>query len=136
MRQSHLPVRALIVGAGNMSKWHVHALRRCQGMLVGVVDVSLSKAQALAVETGTQHFTTVDDALKAIAPDIVHVCTPSGAHADACRQALEAGCHVLVEKPLTDNSITTTELLTVARKADRMLVPVHQFPFQDGPIIR
>jgi predicted dehydrogenase len=48
------------------------------------------------------------------------------------RRALEAGSHVLVEKPLADTTEATAELIELATKKDRLLCPVHQFLFQPG----
>jgi predicted dehydrogenase len=53
-------------------------------------------------------------------------------HADLVTLALDAGCHVLVEKPLAACSGSTRELLNYAASRDRLLCPVHQFLFQPG----
>ncbi|HEX8968469.1 MAG TPA: Gfo/Idh/MocA family oxidoreductase, partial [Chloroflexota bacterium] len=64
--------------------------------------------------------------------DVVHVCTPLESHAGLVRQALEAGLHVLAEKPLAETAAVTAELLALASTRARWLCPTHQFLFQPG----
>jgi predicted dehydrogenase len=122
-------VRAAIVGAGSMGRWHAVAAGRSDGTVVAVVDRELASAAALGV--GAAHV-DLETALTAHEVDIVHVCTPLDAHAQIVRTALAAGAHVIVEKPLAPDASTTDELLRLADDAGRSLVPVHQFLFQDG----
>ena len=66
-------------------------------------------------------------------PDtVVHVCTSIEHHEPWVRRAIEAGCHVVVEKPLAPSLETTRRLLDLAERHGRLLVPVHQFRFQRG----
>lgn len=122
-------LRVAIVGAGSMGRWHADAARRAGASLVAAVDPNRARAAALGA------LATFDDlaaALSASPIDVVHACTPGKAHAVVARAALEAGTHAIVEKPLTPDERTTVELLDLAAAADRLLVPVHQFLFQDG----
>jgi predicted dehydrogenase len=128
-------VRALVAGAGLMGTWHAHAIRRSGATLAGVVDVDPVRASTLAARYGrARPFERLNEALKALRPDIVHVCTPLDSHAPLARAALEAGCHVIVEKPLTATAPETQELLMLAAETQRLLVPVHQFIWQRGAL--
>lgn len=128
-------VRAVVVGAGLMGTWHAHAIRRTGAMVAGVVDLNSARVDALtARHRGARPFGRLDDALKALAPDIVHVCTPLESHVSLVRAALAARCHVLAEKPLTATARETQDLLKLADEVGRMLIPVHQFSWQRGAL--
>ena len=62
----------------------------------------------------------------------VHVCSPTAAHASHVSEALSAGRHVLVEKPLAPSAPQSERLLDDARSRGLILTVVHQFPFQRG----
>ena len=54
-------------------------------------------------------------ALETCRPDIVSIATPGGAHYDPIRQAIDAGCHVFVDKPMTESGDTAVELYRLAQ---------------------
>jgi predicted dehydrogenase len=128
----HPPLRAAIVGAGLMGRWHAHALTRAGGLLVAVVDPCRPRAEALAAAyPGARHGASLDDVLD-WGIDVVHVTTPLPTHAPLALRALDAGCHTLVEKPLAETHAATCALLDAAEARNRLLCPVHQFLFQTG----
>lgn len=61
--------------------------------------------------------------------DAVSVCTPNGAHAETSIAALQAGCHVLVEKPLAMNAVEGQAMVNAAKKAKKELVIAFQQRF-------
>ena len=83
---------------------------------------------------GARAFERMDDALQAGPIDVVHMCTPLVSHVRLSLAALEAGCHVLVEKPFAEDLQSTNQLLTMAADRQRLLCPVHQFLFQRGAL--
>ncbi len=123
------PVRAIIVGAGLMGRWHADAAQRSGAVIVGVVDPDTARAGALV--PGVNGYAGLDEAL-AQSADVVHVCTPLHSHVELCEKALVAGCHVIVEKPATPTADEARMLVSVAQTANRLLVPVHQFVHQRG----
>ena len=128
-------MKALVVGAGLMGRWHANAISRTEGTVVGVVDLDPARAAALAARhRGARAFTSLELALEATAPGMVHICTPLDSHVSLVRHALGAGCHVLAEKPRAATAGETRDLLAHAESAGRLLVPVHQFPFQRGAL--
>lgn len=124
-------MRAAIVGAGFMGRWHAQALRRLGLPLVAVVDTDRAAAEALAGSDATA-FESLDTCLEVGDVEVVHICTPLETHADLIRSALARRAHVLVEKPLAQSLAETRELLDTASDASVLLAPVHQFPFQRG----
>lgn len=126
-------VSAIVVGAGLMGSWHAAAIRRAGGRIMAVVDTDESRASALARRFGkAKSFTRLDDALGQIRPEIVHLCTPATAHKHQAEQALSAGAHVLVEKPLAPTLEDTQFIFDLAASRGLAVCPVHQFVFQDG----
>jgi predicted dehydrogenase len=104
-------------------------------VVTGVVDSDLASAAGLAARhSGARSYGHLGAALEALAPRIVHICTPLESHVALVRSALEAGCHVLAEKPLAPTADQTRDLLALAGRMGRLLVPVHQFPWQQGSL--
>lgn len=122
--------RIAIVGAGLMGRWHADAARRLGARIVAVVDPDIEAARAIAGADAAV-FPVLDQALT-VPVEVAHICTPLDSHLALCRQALAAGCHVLVEKPVIATLAEARTLTSEARAAGRLLVPVHQFGFQDG----
>lgn len=122
-----------MVGAGLMGRWHAHAIRRSGGAITAVVDSDAPRAAQLAQECeGARTYADLSGALDAESPDVVHICTPLASHVALIREALERRCHVLAEKPVTPSAGEAELLLALALSQGRLLVPVHQFPFQHG----
>src|SRR5206468_391891 len=94
--------RVGLVGAGYISEYHVAALRRLpQVEIVGVCDLNAARAAALAERFGLTAYPSLA-ALGEAGANVVHVLTPPHTHAQVTLEALELGCHVLVEKPLAE----------------------------------
>ncbi len=99
--QKPVKFKAGLIGAGYISEYHVRALRRLpQVELVGLCDVDAGRAAAASQKFGTQAFRSLVELHQAGA-NVIHVLTPPHTHAAVTMHALELGCHVLVEKPLT-----------------------------------
>jgi predicted dehydrogenase len=127
------PLRAAIIGAGLMGRWHADAIRRAGGSVVGVADRIPSAARHLARPIlGCQTFQDWHELLGESRPDVLHVCTPSESHYDIAVGAIEAGAHLVVEKPLTPGAAETEVLVRLAKEHQIYLCPVHQFAFQKG----
>ena len=113
----HTRVGFGIVGCGSISAIHAAAIARLpQAYLAGMVDTNIAYAQAAAQRHGTRASHTVEELLADKAVDIVSLCTPSGLHAQQALQALHAGKHVVVEKPL---ALTLADADAVIEAAQR-----------------
>ena len=125
------PLRAAVVGAGVMGRWHARAIEASGGSVAAVVDPDLDRARALGgrgeVAPSLEHLLERGTRL-----EVVHVCAPVDAHASTVRAAVGAGLHVVCEKPVARDAETTRSLVELAGGAGRLLVPVHQFLFQPG----
>src|SRR5579862_5355256 len=96
--------RAGMVGAGNISEFHIYAVKVLGGLveLVGVTDLDGARARAAAEKHGTTAYASLD-ALVAAGANVIHVLTPPGSHVPVALAALERGCHVLIEKPISED---------------------------------
>ena len=128
------PLRAAIIGAGLMGRWHADAVKKVGGVVAIVADTDPTRAYSLAHELGASSTGSVGGALSVDLADIVHVCAPPSDHRAIVRSALVAGLHVICEKPLAETAAETAELYAMATDRERLLCPVHQYLFQDGVI--
>jgi predicted dehydrogenase len=123
----------VVVGAGLMGRWHADAAVRAGGRVAAVVDRDLARAQSLAARFSAAIATNqLSAALAGRKIDVVHLCTPLATHESLASEAMEAGCHVLVEKPLAPTLDATRRLFELAAARRVLLCPVHQFMFQPG----
>ena len=117
-------MRAAVIGAGFIARQHLACLRALPGVqTVGVCDLSPSLAESAAERFGiaewyTNHRRMLDEAR----PDVVHIATPPGSHYALAIDSLEAGAHVIVEKPATVRYEELTHLIELARRKGRMLL--------------
>jgi predicted dehydrogenase len=113
-------IRGAVVGTGHMGQYHILALAELWGVdLVGVVDTDLVKARAVAAPYGVPAFGCHRDLEGMI--DFATVAVPTDRHFEVTRDLLEAGVHVLVEKPMTPTLEEAKELFRLARQANRVL---------------
>jgi predicted dehydrogenase len=126
-------LRAVIVGAGLMGRWHALYARKAGAVVAAIVDPNSSRAADLQKKCPRARvFTDLADCFAFCPTDVVHICTPVGSHERLAEIALQAGQPVLVEKPLSASLRATERLIRLARSKNVPLNPVHQFPFQRG----
>src|SRR5262245_19361908 len=131
------PMKAVLIGAGAIAREHIGALQSVTGVEVaGICDLSPAMAEATAEQFRIPRwFTDHRKMLAEIGPELVHVTTPPGSHARLATDALEAGAHVLVEKPITPELAEMESLLELAARRGRCLVEDHNYLFNQ-PVAR
>lgn len=105
--------------------------------VVGLVDLREEAAAARAAEFGLSGAWTgssLEAALTAARPDLVFNCTIPEAHASTCLTALNAGCHVLVEKPLAPSIAEGRELGQAAARAGKILAVIQNRRYLPGAV--
>jgi len=117
------PLRILVVGLGNMGKSHASAYHRMDGFeIVGLMSRRI-KSQTLPEElAGYPRFEDFDAALATLQPDAVSINSYPDTHALYALKALEAGCHVFMEKPIATNIEDAEKVVELARAKNRKLV--------------
>jgi UDP-N-acetyl-2-amino-2-deoxyglucuronate dehydrogenase len=107
-----------IIGAGMIGHFHAKAITAMSGgTLHAVYDRREESARKFAAEFGAKPFWNLADFLADSQLDIVTICTPSGAHLEPSLAALNAGKHVICEKPL-EVTLERIDVLIAAAKAN------------------
>lgn len=117
-----------VVGAGVFGAFHAakHAASD-RADLVGVYDIDASRARALAERVGVSAFPDFSSLLKSV--DAVVIASPAPTHFRFAKEALEAGLHVYVEKPLAMSVAEADALIAIAEKKSLILQVGHQERF-------
>ncbi len=124
----HPPLRVAVIGAGHGSA----ELARNFAMgndweLVAICDLDRARAESLAVETGNPAVvTSLDALLTAHDIDAVTIATPARTHHAIAVQAIAAGRHVLLEKPLACSTTEGLEMVTAAESSGTVLMAAHE----------
>ena len=119
-------LKAGVAGAGVFGGFHARKYASLPGVeLSAVYDVNADRARKLADELGARAFSDLPAFLEAAA-DVVTIASPAVAHAAEVRQALDAGRHVYVEKPIADDIDEAHALVRLARDRNLVLAAGHQ----------
>jgi predicted dehydrogenase len=117
-------LKVAIVGCGKIADGHVEEIQKMPGTarVVAACDLELLMAEQLAARYGIPAFyDNLDRMLEAERPDVVHITAPPQSHLALAKKAIDAGCHVYVEKPLTLNLSDSKELIAYAEHSRRKL---------------
>lgn len=110
-------LKVLVLGTGFAGQGHTDAFRAVGTEVVGIVGRTPSVVKEVANKKAIPYFgTNWSQALKDCQPDIVSIATPGGAHYEPIKQAIQYGCHVFCDKPLTDSSNSALELYDLAKQ--------------------
>jgi predicted dehydrogenase len=130
-------LKAAVIGTGQISEEHLRYLSTAPGVeLAAVCDLSpsLAKYAIMRFKAG-RPFTDASAMLNEVRPDVVHVLTPPHTHVPLATQALDAGAHVIVEKPVAPSNKDFRDLWTHARSRGKWLVEDHNYRFNE-PILK
>ena len=120
MKKEQKRMRAGVVGTGHMGQYHILVYAELWDVdLVGLVDVDPSTVARLSAQYDTQGFTDYRDLFGKV--DVVSIAVPTPLHFEIARDFMEAGIHVLVEKPLTPTLEEARELFQIARRQNAVL---------------
>jgi predicted dehydrogenase len=118
------PLRVGVIGVGYLGRYHADKYAALpEARLVGVADLTWERSREVAKALGTEAFAAYRLLFPQVEAVSVAVNTPD--HYLVVREALEAGLHVLVEKPITATVAEADELLRLAAKHDRLLMVGH-----------
>ena len=107
-------LRAGVIGVGHLGQHHARLYASLPGaQLVGVTDQSVERAQTVADRHGVRVFRTADELLAHV--DVVSVAVPTSGHYAVAKACLQAGKHVLVEKPIAVTPAEAQELVQIGR---------------------
>lgn len=129
MEQSRLRYAIIGVGAGILSA-HRSALALPEVDLVAVADVNAKVGKQRAEELGCAFYEDHRQMLAEVRPEIVVILTPPFLHASMAIEALQAGSHVLIEKPMAIQVSEADAMLEAARQNQRLLGVILQHRFR------
>ena len=126
-------LRAGVIGVGHLGQHHARHYATLPGsILTGVFDTEAGRARLIADRHAVEAWTELDDLLDNV--DIVSVASPTSAHYSATKACLEAGKHVLVEKPIAATLAEADELVALAARRACLLQVGHSERF--NPIMQ
>jgi len=128
-------IKVAIVGTGFIGPAHIEAIRRIPNVEVDALcEVTLELAKEKATLLGIPNAYTFEDMLKKAEIDVVHICTPNFLHFPQAKAVLEAGKHVICEKPLATKIEEAEELVKLAK--EKGLVNAVHFNLRYYPMVR
>lgn len=117
-------IRTAVVGAGYFGRFHAnHYAKNPRAKLIAVVDTDEARAKAVAEEFDAEAAFDFHDIIGRV--DAVSIAPPTPLHYDISRALIEAGAHVLIEKPLTDSYDTALALTKFAEQRQVVLQVGH-----------
>ncbi len=119
------PLRSGIIGTGFMGRVHTQAVRANGGQVLAYAGRDAARTRTAADDAGVELSLTPDELIAHPDIDIVHICTPNAQHVELAAAALQAGKHVVCEKPL---ALSADEAANLERMAEAAKV-VHAVPF-------
>ncbi len=116
-----------IVGCGRIAQRHAEHIHNTIGCnLVATCDIEFDKAQKLADAYGSIPYSSIEELLENKDVDVLSICSPNGLHAHHSILGLNAGKHVLCEKPMAISAYDCGEMIKAAEKANRRLFIIKQ----------
>ena len=122
-------LRVGIVGAGKMGVNHARAVAQCSVpvRVVAIADASGTALDSLSgVVPSARRFESLRELVAGENVDVVHICTPPDSHGPLAVEALEAGCHVYVEKPFAQSTTEAERILSIAAERGLKVAAGHQ----------
>ena len=122
-----------IAGCGSAARVHADRLKAIDGVtIVGCADADPSLARSLSAHTSTDErqvpaFDDHAEMIRRTLPDALAIFTPHHSHYRPAMDALQSGCHVFIEKPLSTNVQEAVDIVGLARGRDRKVSVGHHF---------
>jgi predicted dehydrogenase len=131
----NMSLKVGIIGCGGIARGkHLPALAQIKEVeLVAFCDIEIEKAQEVAEVHGTKEakvFADYKEMLAEMDLDVVHVCTPNISHAEISIAAMEAGAHVMCEKPMAKTTAEAEEMIAASKRTGKKLTIGYQNRFR------
>lgn len=116
MQSSLAHIRIGIVGTGHLGRYHIECLQKIEGFeLAGFYDKDPERSDLIADKYGISLYQNYDRLLEEA--DAICIVTPTSTHYEIGKQAIEAGKHLFIEKPLTSDPASSSALAGMLRDA-------------------
>jgi predicted dehydrogenase len=129
-------LKVALVGCGQIADGHVSEIQKLDNArVVAVCDLEKLMAEQLAVRYGIpNHYDDFAELLASEKPDVVHIATPPGSHVPLAKLALDAGCHIYMEKPFALNYSDAEKIIGMVEAAGKKVTIGHNSEF-DPPVL-
>lgn len=118
--------RAAVIGGGFIGPVHAEALRRIGVEVVGLLDATPELGRASAARIGVERvYNSLDELVGDASVTTVHIASPNAVHFEQAKRVLEAGKHVICEKPLASTSKETSALVALAKARPKQAAAVN-----------
>jgi predicted dehydrogenase len=135
LRPMAQPLRAAIAGTGFIGTVHARSARLAGATLAGLAASTPERAAEAAARLGAERgYASAEEMVRADEVDVVHLCTPNHLHVPLARAALEAGKHVICEKPIATDAAAAEGLVALA--AETGLQGAVPFVYRYYPTVR
>ena len=127
-----MSLKVALVGCGKIADGHIEEIQKLgdKARVVAVCDLEPLMAEQVARRYKiAKYYGQFEQLLKEEQPDVVHITTPPKSHLPLTRLALDAGCHVYVEKPLTLRYADSVTLVELAEESHRKLTIGYTYLF-------
>jgi len=119
-------LKAAVIGVGSMGRHHARVYSELgQTTLVGIADAVEEIGKRVASLYNVPAYTDYHEMLEREKPDVVPVAVPTGLHAAVAQEVMEAGAHVLVEKPIAASVAEGEALIRCAKACNRHFMVGH-----------
>ena len=126
-------VRFALIGCGMIARIHGAAIARIpEACLTGVFDPNMASAERFAQEHKVTVYPTMEALLASPEVDAVCICTPSGLHASQAVAAMEAGKHMVCEKPMSLTLADADRMIETAERTGVKTCVISQYRFSDA----
>jgi predicted dehydrogenase len=128
------PLRVVVVGSG-IGAQHIQAFRAAPDFfeIIAICDIDPQRARALAEKHAIPELLTdFNTAIHRADVDIIDICTPPNLHFDQIHAAVEAGKHVICEKPIVGSLAELDQLQDLSRRTGKQIMPIFQYRFGRG----
>ena len=128
------PLSVIIIGCGRVAEKHLKAISKLKGLeLKAVVDVNPDSAKRLLGSVkgfaNTKIYNDYKEAIDEVKPSIVSVTVPSGLHFRIAKYAMEHGCNLLLEKPMTMSVSEAREIFELSKKTNLKIAMGHIYRY-------
>jgi predicted dehydrogenase len=131
-----MSLQVAIVGCGKAADAHVEQIRAVgDADIVAVCDLEPLMARQLGVRFGIEaQYSDLQTLLRRHRVDVVHIATPPSSHPELATMAMEAGCHVYIEKPFALSADGARRILEVQRATNRKLSINYWYNFDNAGV--
>jgi len=114
-------LRAAVIGVGFVGRAHLESLRRRGIAVQGILGSSPERTQEAGRSLNiSRSYRSLEELAQDESVDVVHICTPNYVHFEQSKACLEAGKHVMCEKPLAMNTVESAKLIELAKAHQRV----------------